>query len=76
MEAFHVGPLLAVTERIRQRSRAAGEFADSEMGVAGAGAAVIGRKRAEKIIKRKIVKRQEEAGAMDGGLKTPFADTI
>jgi hypothetical protein len=77
MEAFHVGPLLAVTERIRQRSRAAGEVADSEMGVAGAGAAVeIGRKRDEKIIKRKIVKRQEEAGAMDGGLKTPFADTI
>jgi hypothetical protein len=72
MEAFHVGPLLAVTERIRQRSRAAGEVADSEMGVAGAGAAVeIGRKRDEK-----IVKHQGEAGAMDGGLKTPFVDTI
>ena len=52
MEAFRVGPLLAVTERIRQRSRAAGEFADPEMGLAGAGAAVeIGRKRAEKIVK-------------------------
>jgi hypothetical protein len=71
MEAFPVGPLLAVTERIRQRSRAAGEVADSEMGVAGAGAPVIGRKRAEK-----IVKHQGEAGAMDGGLKTPFVDTI
>jgi hypothetical protein len=58
MEAFHVGPLLAVTERIRQRSRAAGEVADSEMGAAGAGATVeIGRKRAEK-----IVKHQEGAG--------------
>jgi hypothetical protein len=72
MEAFHVGPLLAVTERIRQRSRAAGEFADSEMGVAGAGTAVeIGRKRAEK-----IVKHQEEAGAMDSVLKIPLADTV
>ena len=72
MEAFRVGPLLAVTERIRQRSRAAGEFADPEMGLVGADAAVkIGRKRAEK-----IVKRQEEAGAMDRGLKTPFANTI
>jgi hypothetical protein len=66
-----IGPLLAVTERIRQRSRASGEFADSEMGVAGAGAPVIERKWAEK-----IVKHQEEAGAMDGGLKTPFADMI
>ena len=72
MEAFRVGPLLAVTERIRQQSCPAGEFADPEIGLAGAGAAVeIGRKRAEK-----IVKRQEEAGAMDRGLKTPFANTI
>jgi hypothetical protein len=29
-----------------------------------------------KTIKRKIVKSQEEAGAMDSGIKTLFADTI
>jgi hypothetical protein len=52
MDASHVGPLLAVTERMRQPSRAADEFADSEIGLAGASAAVeIGRKRAEKIVK-------------------------
>jgi hypothetical protein len=63
-----IGPLLAVTERIRQRSRASGEFADSEMGVAGAGAALrIGRKLAEK-----IVKHQEGGGKMDSSLKIPF----
>jgi hypothetical protein len=31
---------LAVTKSIRQQSRAAGEFADAEMGAAGAGAAI------------------------------------
>jgi hypothetical protein len=47
------------------------------MGAAGVGATLkIERKRAETIIKRKIVKRQEEAGAMDSSLKTPFAGTI
>jgi hypothetical protein len=76
-EAFYVDHFLGVTESIQRQSRAAGEFADSEMGAAGVGATLkIERKRAEKIIKRKIVKRQEEAGAMDSSLKTPFADTI
>jgi hypothetical protein len=70
--AFQVDYFLALTESIRQRSRAASEVADSDMGAAGASAALtIERKRAEK-----IVKRQEEAGAMDSGLKTPFADMI
>jgi hypothetical protein len=42
------------------------------MGAAGVGATLkIERKRAEK-----IVKRQEEAGAMDSSLKTRFADTV
>jgi len=62
--AFQVDHSLAVTKSIRQQSRAAGEFVDAERGAAGAGAALrIGRKRAEKIVKR------QEQGRWTGGAK-------